>query len=186
MIGDLRDVRTQLLIAVGVLLLADVGAVGLLLSPAGGSRGGRQQEFEHLRMEKLEKTQATAPTRGMDQKIASAREEEATFNQVRLADRYSAMSDQISRIAKEAGVGVSHVSYDEHPQDKRDNGTPAGYEEIGITIQIHGSYEQDMRFINTIERQKLMLLIDGVTFGGMQGDTLTVSVHLSTFLRSEA
>ncbi len=32
----------------------------------------------------------------------------------------------------------------------------------------------------------MMLLIDAVSFGGMQGDTLTVSVHLSTFLRSAA
>jgi hypothetical protein len=31
-----------------------------------------------------------------------------------------------------------------------------------------------------------MLLIDGVSFGGMQGDNLTVSLHLSTFLRSQA
>ena len=28
------------------------------------------------------------------------------------------------------------------------------------------------------------LLIDAVSFGGMVGDALTVSVHLSTFLRS--
>jgi hypothetical protein len=43
-----------------------------------------------------------------------------------------------------------------------------------------------MRFINAVERQKMILLIDGVTFGGMLGDALTVSVHLSTYLRSAA
>jgi hypothetical protein len=32
----------------------------------------------------------------------------------------------------------------------------------------------------------MMLLIDAVSFGGMQGDALTVQVHLSTFLRSAA
>jgi Tfp pilus assembly protein PilO len=183
MIGDLRDVRTQLLIVVGVLLLADAAAVILMISPAGRSRAQRQEEFEHLRMEKQEKMRTTAPARDIDQKIGAAREEEASFNQDRLAHRYSTMSEQLSKIATESGVNVSDVKYDEHDTEKT---APAGYGEVGITIQIHGTYDQDIRFINTVERQKMLLLIDSVSFSGMQGDALTVSVHLSTFLRSQA
>ena len=41
MTGDLRDVRTQLLIVVAVLLLLDVAAIAVLLSPAGRSRSAR-------------------------------------------------------------------------------------------------------------------------------------------------
>ena len=118
----------------------------------------------------------------MDTKIATAREEEAKFNTERVAQRYSTMSEQLSQIATEAGVNVSDVKYDA----RAEKSAPPGYDGIGITIQVHGSYEQDMQFINAVERQKMMLLIDAVTFGGMQGDALTVSVHLSTFLRSEA
>jgi hypothetical protein len=111
-----------------------------------------------------------------------AREQETEFKDERLAERYSTMSEQLSRIATEAGVSVSEVTYDEHADKK----TPPGYESIGITIQLHGNYTQDMRFINAVERQKMLLLIDSVSFGGMQGNELTVSVHLSTFLRSAA
>lgn len=179
---DLRDVRTQLLIVAGVLLLLSVTAIALLLSPAGRSRDAREQEYERLRIEKMEKARAAAPVQGMDNKIAAAREEEAKFNGERLAQRYSVMSEQLSHIATEAGVNVSNVKYDE----RADKGTPPGYDGVGITIQVQGSYQQDMRFINAVERQKMMLLIDAVSFGGMQGDTLTVSVHLSTFLRSAA
>lgn len=182
MIFKLRDLRTQLLVAVGVLLLLCVAAIALLLSPAGRSRIAREQEYERLRIEKNEKTMIAAPVQGMDKKIAAAREEEAQFNGERLAQRYSTMSEQLSRIATEAGVNVSTVKYDA----RADKGTPPGYDGVGITIQVQGSYEQDMRFINAVERQKMMLLIDAVSFGGMQGDTLTVSVHLSTFLRSAA
>jgi hypothetical protein len=177
---DLRDVRTQLLLAVAVLLLLDVAAVALLLSPAGRSRGVREQEFERLRMEKIEKISSAAPVQGMDKKIETAREEEIKFNTERVAQRYSTISEQIAKIATEAGVNVSDVKYDAHSE----KGAPAGYDGVGITIQVHGSYAQDMHFINAVERQKMMLLIDAVTFGGMQGDALTVSVHLSTFLRS--
>jgi pyridoxine/pyridoxamine 5'-phosphate oxidase len=179
---DLRDVRTQLLVVVGVLLLVSLGAIGLLLSPAGRSRNAREQEYERLRMEKTEKTRAATPVQGMDKKIEAAREEETQFSRERLAQRYSAMSEQLSHIASEAGVNVSTVKYDEH----REKGTPPGFDGVRIIIQVRGTYAQDMRFINAAERQKMMLLVDAVSFGGMQGDTLTVSVHLSTFLRSAA
>jgi len=182
MIGDLRDIRTQLLIVVGVLLFLDVAAIALLVSPAGRSRAARQQEYEQLRMEKIEKTQAATPSQGMDQKIATAREEEAQFDNERLAWRYSAMSEQLAHLAAESGVSVSDVKYDV----RNEKDTPPGYDGIGITIQVRGGYEQNIRFINAVERQKMMLMIDAVTFGGMQGDTLTVSVHLSTFLMSAA
>jgi hypothetical protein len=182
MIGGLRDVRTQLLIVVGVLLLIDLSAGALLLSPAGRSRGARQMEYERLRVERIEKTQSSMPAQGMDQKIATAREQETQFNGERLPQRYSAMSERLSRIATEAGVTVSDVKYDTHAQKE----IPQGYDNIGITIQVHGTYDQNMRFINALERQKMLLLVDAVTFQGMKGDALTVEVHLSTFLRSAA
>jgi Tfp pilus assembly protein PilO len=182
MIGDLRDIRTQLLIVAGVLLLFAVAAIAVLLSPAGRSRGVREQYYEQLRLEKMAKARTAVSTQGMEQKIATAREQEAAFNRERLASRYSAMSEQLSQIAREAGVRVSDVKYDE----RREKETPPGYDSVGITVQVHGSYAQDMRFINAVERQKMLLLIDAVGFSGMQGEELTVSIHLSTYLRSAA
>ncbi len=181
---DLRDVRTQLLIAVAVLVLLDLAAVAVLLSPAGRSRSARQQQFEQLRMVKMERARTSASTQGMDQKIATAREQEQDFDRERLTGRYSDMSELLSHIAGEAGVNVSDVKYDEQASKEKDKAAPPGYDGIGIAMQVHGSYAQDMRFINAVERQKKLLLIDSVSFGGMQSDELTVSVHLTTYLRS--
>ncbi|PSH05456.1 MAG: hypothetical protein CXZ00_01850 [Acidobacteria bacterium] len=183
MISGLRDVRAQLLVVVAVLVLLDVAAIVLLLSPAGRSRGARQREYERLRTEKIEKTAEVTPAIGMDRKLATAREQIAQLKRERLAQHYSTMSEQISVLAAESGVGISNVRYDERTGEKN---IPAGYESVGISIQVHGSYEQDMRFINAVERQKMMFLIDAVTFQGAKDGTLRVSVHLSTFLRSAA
>jgi Tfp pilus assembly protein PilO len=182
MIGGLRDVRTQLLIVVGLLLLLDLAALALLMSPAGRSRGARQKAYEQLRLDKIEKAKSVAPAQDMDQKIATARGQQADFIRERMVARYSAMSEQLSHLGSEAGVSVTDVKYD--ALEEKD--TPPGYDSVGITIQVRGSYDQDMHFINAVERQKMLLLIDAVTFGGMEGDALTVSVHLSTFLRSPA
>ena len=186
MIGDLRDVRTQLLIVVGVLLLLDVGGdwpCCCLRRAARAARGSRQ--YEQLRMEKIEKTQGRGPGPGHGPEDCNGpRAGGSSSTSERLAQRYSAMSEQLSHIATRSRGGrlrreVRRARQDESAR-RRDTTS------IGITIQVHGSYAQDMRFINAVERQKMLLLIDAVSFGGMQGDALTVSVHLSTFLRSAA
>lgn len=179
---DLRDIRTKMLLVAGVLILLDVAAIGLLLSPAGRSVYAQTQRFEQLRRDRIEKARAVLPAQDMRQKIETARDQEAAFNQQRLTARYSAMSELLAQIASEAGVRVSDVKYDEHPSKD----TPRGYDAIGITMQVQGSYTQDMRFINAVERQKSLLLIDAVGFSGMKGDQLAVSIHLSTYLRSAA
>ncbi len=178
--NDLRDIRVQLALIAALLLVVDLVALGVLLSPMGHPR---ESEYEQLRVQRIQKTEAVAPDRGMDQKIAMASEQEAKFNEERLTDRYSAMSEEIAHIAKDAGVDASRVTYDQRNTDKN---TPAGYSEVGITVVIRGTYDQDIRFINAVERQKFFLLVATVSFGGMHGDNLAVSLHLSTFMRSEA
>ena len=182
MIGELRDLRTQLLIVAGVLLLADVAAVGVLVSPLAAGRAEKQKQYETLRLEKMEKALAAAPAKGIHEKIDEARKQEAAFQEERLTERYSEMSEQISHTAKEAGVEVSRVHYDDSINQ---HDVPAGFQPLTITIQVRGSYEQDIRFLNAMERQKMMLLVEGVTFGGMKDGQLTVQVKISTFLRSE-
>ncbi len=182
MIGEMRDVRTQLLIVMGLLLAADIGAGVMLLSPAGRSRAARQQEYERLRVERQDKSVAAAPARDIDKKLEEARLQEASFDQDRLVHRYSTISEDISRIAKENGVSVATVKYDETSNNKS---LPAGYTAIGISLIIHGGYEQNMRFVNAIERQRLLLIVDGVGFGGMTGDVLTMTLHLSTYMRTQ-
>lgn len=177
---DFRDMRVKLMIVIGVLLVIDLAAVALLLSPAGRSRGARQQTYEELRHDRIEMTKAALPVQGMDQKIATAHQQEDDFNKERVAEHYSTISEQLSQTAREAGVRVSDVTYD----TKEQKDLLKGYDNIGITILVGGTYEQNMRFINAIERQKLMLLIDAVSFGGMKGDEMRVTIHLSTFLRS--
>jgi Tfp pilus assembly protein PilO len=182
MIGELRDLRTQLLIVAGVLLLADVAAVGVLVSPLAAGRAEQQKHYEALRQEKIEKMQAAAPVRGIHEKIDAARRQETAFLDERLTKRYSAMSEEISHTAHEAGVEVSRVHYDDSLA-QRD--LPAGFQPLNITIQVKGSYEQNIRFLNAMERQKMMLLVDGVSFSGLKDGELTLAVKLSTFLRSD-
>jgi hypothetical protein len=181
----LRDVRVQLMLLSGVLLVVALAAAGLLLSPAGRGLEAREHTYNELRRERIDKAQEALPLQGMDQKISTARQQQKEFSEQRVADHYSTVSEQISSLGKEAGVIVSNVHYDRLEQGKTRE-APAGYEKVGITITVQGTYEQELRFINAVERQKMMLIIDAVGFSGSEGKQLSVSVHLSTYLRSAA
>jgi len=186
MMPGLRDLRTRLLILVVVLLLLDAAAITVLLSPIGKDSEARQQHYRQLLLEKAADSQAADATHGMEHKIEIAGEQEKDFHRERFIRRYSEMSETLARIARESGVRVSDIKYAASKQDRAKQKTPAGYEALEILMQVHGSYTEDMRFINAVEREKTLLIIDDVSFGGMKGDELTVSVRLTTYLRSTA
>ena len=56
---------------------------------------------------------------------------------------------------------------------------PAGFQPLNITIQVKGSYEQNIRFLNAMERQKMMLLVDGVSFSGLKDGELTLAINIA-------
>jgi len=61
---DLRKARSKLQVAVGALLILDVAAVVLLLSPYAGSEATRKQQMRQLWLDL--KSRETAPWRGLD------------------------------------------------------------------------------------------------------------------------
>ncbi len=74
---DLRKARTKLQIAVGALLIIDVAAAVLLLTPYAGSEASRQQQMRQLWLDL--KSRETEPWRGLDKKIPQAKQEIADF-----------------------------------------------------------------------------------------------------------
>jgi len=99
---DLRKARTRLQIAVGTLLILDVAAVVLLLTPYAGSEASRQQQMRQLWLDL--KSRENAPWRGLDKKIPQAKQEVADFYRDRFPPGYSEISNSVDKIASESGV----------------------------------------------------------------------------------
>ena len=56
---------------------------------------------------------------------------------------------------------------------------------LSIDLALSGSYLQEVKFINALERNKLFFLIDGVTLGEQQGN-VRLQLKVETYLRSGA
>lgn len=177
--ANLRQARKRLTAAAIVLAVLDVAAVGFLLSPLGHSRSARELEYAELRRELQTKIRDAVPLRGMDKKLDVARQEIADFYRERFPAQYSAISSELGKLASQTGVRVSQISYDPKPAE-----VPS-LQEVAINANLDGDYLQVVKFINSLERDKMFFMVDSLTLAQEQGGIVKLQVKLETYLRSE-
>jgi type IV pilus assembly protein PilO len=178
--ANLREARKKFIGIAIALIVLDVAAVGFLVSPLGRSRSERQQEFEKARLELQLKMRDAVPLRGMDKKLDLAREEIAAFYRDRFPSQYSAVSSELGKVATQAGVRVSQISYEPKPADI------PNLQQVIINANLDGDYLQVVKFINALERDRMFFMVDSLTLAQEQGGMVRLQVKLETYLRTEA
>ena len=174
--ASIRESRKRLMPVVIALAVLDLACVGYLLSPAGRSRQARQRDYAQLRQQLVAKQQEVLPTRGMDQKLKQASQDIAGFYGTRFPDEYSAVSEELGKVANDTGVHLSGVKYEE-----KDDAIE-GLHKLNMELTISGDYLAEVKFINSLERDKMFFLIDGITLGEQQGN-VRLQLKLETYMR---
>jgi type IV pilus assembly protein PilO len=177
--ASIREVRKTLLPVLIGLVVLDLACVAYLLSPAGRSREARQRDLDALQLQLAAKRQEVLPTRGMDGKLKQASTDIAVFYQERFPTEYSSVSEELGKLAAQSGVQIAAVKYD----DK--DASVEGLRKLDIELALSGSYLQEAKFINALERDKLFFVIDGVTLGEQQGN-VRLQLKVETYLRGGA
>jgi type IV pilus assembly protein PilO len=173
---DLRKARTKLQVAVGALLILDVAAVALLLTPYAGSEATRKQQMRQLWLDL--KSRETAPWRGLDKKIPQAKQEISDFYRDRFPSGYSEISNNVDKIASESGVKISSEKYDQKDADIE------GVQQVEVQADVSGDYLQLVRFINTLERSKVFFMVRDLQIAGEQSGQVKLQIKFETYLRS--
>ena len=177
--ASIREVRKTLVPVLVGLAVIDLACIVYLLSPAGRSREARERDLAALQTQLAAKRQEVLPTRGMDGKLKQASADITDFYQDRFPAQYSAVSEELGKLAAGSGVQIAAVKYD-------DKDAPVeGLRKLNIELALSGSYLQEVKFINALERDKLFFLIDGVTLGEQQGN-VRLQLKVETYLRSGA
>jgi type IV pilus assembly protein PilO len=177
--ASIREVRKTLLPVLIGLVVLDLACVGYLLSPAGRSREARRRDLDALRVQLAAKRQEVLPTRGMDDKLKQASTDIVAFNKERFPAQYSAVSEELGKLAGQTGVQIAAVKYD-------DKDAPVeGVRKLNIEVALSGSYLQEVKFINALERDKLFFVVDGVALGEQQGN-VRLQLKMETYLRGGA
>ena len=173
---DLRQVRSRVKIAVAALVLMNIAAIAMLLTPVAGSAEPRQQELNDSWMQL--KQRESAPWRGLDKKIPLAKQQIEDFYRDRFPSEDSSISADLGKLASENGVQLSSVRY-----TQKDAGLD-GLERMEIEANVSGDYVQLVRFINALERNRLFFLVDDLELGSEQQGTVRLQIKAETYLRS--
>jgi type IV pilus assembly protein PilO len=173
---DLKQTRNRLKIAIATLLVLDVAAVAMLLTPLAGLEESRQQQLNQLWHDV--KSRGVAPWRGLDKKIPLAQQQIDGFYRDRLPGEDSAISADLGKVASETGVRMSAVKYGTK------DAAIDGLQRVEIAADLSGDYLQLVRFINTLERNKLFFIVDDVELGSEQNGVVKLQIKLETYLRT--
>jgi type IV pilus assembly protein PilO len=177
--ASIRETRKMLVPVLVALVVIDLACVGYLLSPMGRSRKARQQDLDVLQAQLATKRQEVLPSRGMDGKLKQASTDIAAFYRERFPTEYSEVSSELGKVAAQSGVQIAAVKYE-------DKDAPVeGLRKLNIEVALSGSYLQEVKFINALERDKLFFVVDGVTLGEQQGN-VRLQLKVETYMHPGA
>ena len=170
--------KTLLPVVVGLLAVV-LACVGYLLSPAGRSRAARERDLTQLQAQLADKHQEVLPTRGMDGKLKKASDDITGFYQDRFPAQYSAVSEQLGKLASTSGVQITGIKYE-------DKDTPVeGLRKLNVELALSGSYLQEVKFINALERDKMFFTVKSLQLSNeQQSSNVKLALKTQTFLRN--
>ncbi|HEX6503916.1 MAG TPA: hypothetical protein VF011_11740 [Terriglobales bacterium] len=175
---DLRQTRHKLKVAAIAMLCVDAVAAVVLLSPLVGSSASRKEELQRLTMEQRQKTKQVEPLRGLDKKVALAKQEIDEFYRDRMPTRESVISDSMGKLAAQNGVKLGQVKYETKDPEQ------VGLTPVLMEANCQGDYLHVVRFINALERDKTFFLVNTVVLGDAQGGTVKLQMKLESYLRN--
>jgi Tfp pilus assembly protein PilO len=178
--ANLRQGRRRMYVLLGLLLIIDIAAVIVLLTPIAGSGAARQKEFDTIRRQLQQKMQVVIPPDQVQSRVDAARSQIDGFYKDRLASGASSLTSELGKLASSSGVRLNSARYEQLDSDL------PGLTHIKVDANITGDYVPIVKFINAVERDKMFFIVDGVSLGEQQGGTVRLAVGLETYLKGGA
>jgi type IV pilus assembly protein PilO len=176
--ANLRETRRRLRWVAGILLVLNLVAAAILLTPLAGSGAAREEEFQQVRGQVQSRLKTVVPPEQVQKRVDEARQQIDNFYGERLPATMSQITESLGEVASQSGVHLLNAKY-----DTTDSDLP-GLQQVQIEAALSGDYLQEVKFINALERQNLFFVVNGVTLGEREGGQVQLSVTLETYLKS--
>jgi hypothetical protein len=120
------------------------------------------------------------PLRGLGAKLATSTAEADAFYGERLPYATSQVAAELGALTQHAGVRLTHVQYAYAPVlSGRDALT-----EMKMDASVSGDYRPIVEFINSLERDKMFFLVNGINLSGQQTGMVNLRIGIRTCLRA--
>src|SRR5581483_305196 len=87
-------------------------------------------------------------------------------------------SDRVGKMAAQSNIKIVQAKYS--PQDVEASGLRPVLIEAGLS----GDYVHIVKFINSLERDKTLFIVNSVALGDAQGGTVKLQLKMETYLKS--
>ena len=120
------------------------------------------------------------PLRGLDGKIAASTQDANVFYADRLPYAYSEVLAELGHLTQKTNVRLANVQYAQAPMLSGDYALT----ELHMDASVSGDYRPVVEFINSLERDKMFFLVNGISLSGQQTGTVNLRIRLTTYLRA--
>ena len=130
-----------------------------------------------LRQTELRTVQLQAkPLRNLPERVADSTKGAEHFYDGRVPGADSAILAELGELATKANVRLSRGQYAFQP-------ALHDVMEVRMDASVSGDYTAVMKFINSVERDKMFFVINGLTLAGQQGGLVNLRLKVTTYLR---
>jgi type IV pilus assembly protein PilO len=120
------------------------------------------------------------PLRGLDTKITASNQDADAFYAERLPYAYSQVLSELGHLTQKTNVRLANVQYAQAPVLSGANALT----ELHMDASVSGDYRPIVEFINSLERDKMFFLVNGINLSGQQTGMVNLRIRLTTYLRA--
>jgi type IV pilus assembly protein PilO len=183
---NIKEPRVVVRGILGVLVAANILAALIVFKPWGGSAEDLAREQADLRLQLTTMKARLAKAKALVTKAESARKDGDNFLSEYTTDRrttFSTIAAELEHAAQESGMKPRPATYTLEPVEGSDT-----LSQLTITAAYEGSYANLTKFVNLLDKSPRFLIISNLMAAPQQttnGDLLSVSIRLDTFVREE-
>lgn len=176
----LAQIKKRFFTVLGILAMVDVLLLGYLLWP-GSSSAGRRAREEALQQQYRALGHEVAPLKDIDGKLMQTRADINDLYSEQIPNRWSQISSHLETLVRESGVTAQSVKYTSDKQPEK--GDLSDVQRVNIDTTVQGDYSKVAHFINAIEQDKLLFIIQQISLSSQEGGTVTLAIKFNTFMK---
>ncbi|HXO38141.1 MAG TPA: GspMb/PilO family protein [Candidatus Acidoferrum sp.] len=180
--NNLAKMRKQFTLILSVLGAVDLLLMIYLLLP-GSSPAARSATEESLREQKNTLHSEVAPLVGIDKKLAGTRVDVKKFYEQKVPSQFSQISQHLEKLMHDAGVTTAGIRYSQDHNTRDEKNELPDVQRINIETTVTGEYAKVARFINAMEQDKFVFVIDQIALSSQESGVVSLQLKLETFLK---
>ena len=178
--SNLRTARRVVYVILAILLAVDLAALGFLALPLLTAGSTRDAEFQLVRRQIEAKKRVVIPPDQVQSRVDEAGKQIAAFYKDRIPSEASAITDRLGQVAGKSGIHLLSARY-----EAQDSGMP-GLRQVNIDATLSGDYLQEVKFINSLERDPMFFIVNRVSLGEQGSGQVRLQVNVETFMQGGA